>query len=454
MNIKGFLEKICVMSVLGLIAVVFLGEIIQTELLTIIQIILLILLLTSGIILARGIALYFSLAALMIGHILFFSYKMDQSIWLEGITKNLPLGILLVTVPLLSIPLKQGGYLETINYYVFKYLDRTCSLFGVLSGFIFIFSSITNLGGIRVTKDLLEEAQFPPKFLAKVFTTGFGACVAWSPYYGSVNLVLYYTGVSFGSYFIYGIILGLLFLGLGNLLFYKDLECQREVRLSGQNLNINAEDNGKIKELAIALAGLLSLVIVGEKLLDLSNMMLLVSLIALFYAAVWSLLINRFKGFLLELKGYHKVILQFKNEVVFFLSVGFFGIVMAKTPFQYLLQDILGRVSNLSTFFLVEFIIIITVLLSSIGFHQVITITTLAFTINPALIGLNDLTFSLTLMAAWTVCIIMSPFVPYNILLGGLIKENSFTVGLKWNRTFGIIGILLSGAYIVLINSL
>ena len=60
LNIKGFLEKICVMSVLGLIAVVFLGEIIQTELLTIIQIILLILLLTSGIILARGIALYFS----------------------------------------------------------------------------------------------------------------------------------------------------------------------------------------------------------------------------------------------------------------------------------------------------------------------------------------------------------------------------------------------------------
>jgi len=381
-----------------------------------------------------------------------YKYNMRFETWLDGITKNLPLAILLVMVPVLSIPLKLGRYLQAFNYYVSKYLNRTCSLFFVLSSFVFTMGAITNLGGIRVANDLVEEVEFPSEFLAKVYTVGFTPLATWTPYFGAVNLIIYYTGVSYDRYVFFGLLLGICILLLGNLIFYKDLECQNEVRATIKAVEKITNDSAKVKKLALVLIGLFIVVIIGEKTVHLSSMMLLVSLIAVIYAVFWSVYINKFKEFLQQIKSYDENILRVKNEVVFFLSVGFFGVVLANTPVRYVIENFLQGISTFSTFFLVEFIIVITALLSSVGFHQVVTVTALGLSIEPSIIGLNDITFALTLLSAWTVSMIFSPFVPYNILVGGLLKENTFTLGFKWNRTFGIVVTIFSGLYIALVN--
>lgn len=453
MNTKIF-ERISLYSILALVVIVFLREVVSSPFLIYLETCVLVAFLIAGIILAKGSALYFSVFSLGVGHILFFKYQMGFDIWLTGITKNLPLGILLVLVPFLSIPLKVGGYLNSLSAYIVKNINRTSVLFTVLSSFIFIFGSFTNLGGIRVSHDLIDELKLPPKFLAKSFTTGFSACVPWSPYFGSVNLIIYYTGVTFSQYVLYGLGLGLMVLIMGNLLFYRDRQTQKEVAANINVVESSPGDIKQVKKLLLILLGLIFIIIIGEKLIPLSNMMLLVSLVAVFYSGIWSLGLGKFKEFLEHLRGYPKNILQFKNEVLFFISVGFFGVILANTPLQYFLQAFLKNIAGYSTFFLIEFIIIVTVLLSSVGFHQVVTITALSLTITPAAIGLSSPAFSLTLLAAWTVCIIMSPFVPYNILLGGLLRENTVVVGLKWNRTLGLLTTLVAGVYILLVNML
>ena len=184
-------------------------------------------------------------------------------------------------------------------------------------------SSIANLGALRLVHELFKGANLPSQFLGRVYAVGFSSCVSWSPYFASVNLVLYYTGVSFNEYFFLGFVYGLLFLLIGNLLFWGDKRCQAEVRAVTGEFQEPDGANKKVVFLVLNLVGLFIAVVAGEKIFNFSSMMLVVGLLALVYAIFWSLSINKFREFLNDVKNYDRNILQVKNEIVFFISVGF-----------------------------------------------------------------------------------------------------------------------------------
>jgi len=452
--LSKYLERFYIGSVILLLGVIYFREFTGWEVLENIETVVLLMVLIPGVILAKGIPFYMSVVSLTLGHILIVKYNMAYSIWLEGITKNLPLAIVFLMVPILSIPLKAGRYLEVVNFYVGRYTAKTCSLFFTLSSSVFGLSSIANLGSLRVLHNLVEDVKLPARFLARAYSVGFSSCMTWSPYFASVNLVLYYTGVPFNEYFLVGFIYGLLLLVTGNLLFYQDRACQNEVKAAGREVIEPESSKGKLKSLILNIIGLFVAVVIGEKVLPFSNMMFLVSILALVYAVIWSLAINKFKEFSFQLRRYHRNILQVKNELVFFLSIGFLGVVLANTPLQGIIEVFFRGISGYSTFIVVELIIIMTALLSAIGIHHVITITALGLSLTGQALGLTDLGYALTLISAYTVSMIVSPFAPFNIITGGLINENSFVVSLKWNRTFAIVTVLVSGVFITLFNYL
>jgi hypothetical protein len=449
-----YLEKFFLLSVFLLLGVVFFKEFFDFQVLENIESIILILVLLPGVILAKGIPFYMSAFSLLIGHFLVFQYDMSYAVWLEGITKNLPLATIFLMVPILSIPLKEGGYLKTVNYLIIKNINKTGGLFFSLSSLLFGLASIANLGAVRVVHDLVKDVKLPSKFLAKAYATGFASCVTWSPYFASVNLVLYYTGVSFDKYILAGFIYGLLMLAIGNILFICDKESKNELVNSTQEIAEPEDSKRKLQQLTLNLIGLFCAVVIGEKVLDFSNMMVFVSLLALVYAVIWSITINKFKEFLSQIRKYDQNILQVKNEVVFFLSVGFLGVVLANTPLQKVIEVVFGNISGYSTFVVVELIIFVTALLSSMGIHHVITITALGLSLKGQVLGLTDLSFTLTLIAAYTISMIASPFAPFNVIAGGLFKQSSFVVSLKWNRTFALALIPVSGIFIILLNYL
>lgn len=448
------LERICNLGIVGLVLTIFLREFIHSNVLLSLETILLLAVVVICVILAKGIPFYMSIITLTLGHLLVFKYQMGYGIWYEGITKNLPLGVVFVVVPILSIPLRLGGYLTTVHDFVAKYIAKTCSLFFALSGSAFALSSITNLGFIRILHTLVEKVNFPPKFLAKAYSVGFASVIVWSPYFASVNLVLYYTHVKFSSYFLYGFFLGFLLLILGNFLFYRDKNCQLEVKeriTAGSSQQVN---NKKMLQLLANLLGLFILVIIGEKILKFSSMMLIVSFIAFVYSFLWALFIREGKSFLLSLGNYYRGILGVKNELVFFISVGFFGVVLANTPLQGVIEKVFQGLAGYSTFFVAEVIIIVTSMLSILGIHHVITVTTLGLSLQASVLGLSDIGYALTLVSAYTVSMILSPFAPFNIITGGLTKENSFVVSLRWNLLFGLVAIVVAGGYVTLINTI
>ncbi|MFZ5944328.1 MAG: hypothetical protein ACOYVD_09475 [Bacillota bacterium] len=449
-----YLEQLCRISIAGLVLTIFLKEFTNIKILGSLEVFLLVVVISTCLVLAKGIPFYMSLTTLTLGHILLFKYQMGYQIWLEGITKNLPLAIIFVMVPILSIPLRLGGYLQAVSGFVGNFINKTGILFSALSSAVYGLSSITNLGAIRIVHTLLEDVKFPPRFLGRAYCVGFASVITWSPYFASVNLVLYYTGVDFSRFFIFGFMLGILYILLGNLIFFTDKTLQLEVQESIKKVPFSKYHNRKILQLFFNLIALFAVVVIGEKFFNFSSMMFLVSFLAVVYAAVWSLFLKEFRLFARQLKGYYQGMIEVKNELVFFISVGFFGVVLANTPLQKIIENIFRGVSDYSTFILVEFILIVIALLSIVGIHHIITITTLGLTIKASMLGMTDISYSLTLIAAYGLSMVLSPFAPFNIITGGLTKEPSFIVSLKWNLTFGAVAILFSGIYITFVNSM
>ena len=115
---------------------------------------------------------------------------------------------------------------------------------------------------------------------------------------------------------------------------------------------------------------------------------------------------------------------------------------MANTPLQEIIELFFKGISGSSTFILVELIIFITSFLSVLGIHHLITVTAIGLSISGSVLGLTDITYTLTLIGAYTIAMIISPFAPFNIIAGGLLKESPFVVSLRWNRTFAFLRLL------------
>ena len=125
---------------------------------------------------------------------------------------------------------------------------------------------------------------------------------------------------------------------------------------------------------------------------------------------------------------------------------------MANTPIKGLIFGLFENISGLSVFILIEFIIILTAVLSSVGIHQVITVTTLGLSLDPSLLGFHSIAFALTLIGGWIGSMLFSPLAPYNIMLSGLLFENTFKITAKYSFVFGLGLLLVSGVYISLVN--
>lgn len=152
----------------------------------------------------------------------------------DGISMNLPLLTLVILVPLLSLPLKLGGYFSAIHLFLQGLRHHPRSLFSGITSVLFILGPILNLGSVRMVDELLKDLKLPPPLLAKSYLVGFSTTMLWSPYYAAVGLVLYYLQIPVTGYMAYGIGLALLFLLIGNILF--------AISQSRHPLNMESED--------------------------------------------------------------------------------------------------------------------------------------------------------------------------------------------------------------------
>ena len=91
--------------------------------------------------------------------------EFDKGTGLAGISKGilmiLPLICLVTLAPLLSLPLRLGGYFEAISFLLRNLLHQPKKLYAGITSTLFLLSPILSLGSVRIINEFLEDLELP-----------------------------------------------------------------------------------------------------------------------------------------------------------------------------------------------------------------------------------------------------------------------------------------------------
>lgn len=393
------------------------------------------------------------------GNVLFSFSDGSFLYWEEALLSNVGLVALFISVPLLSYPLKHGGYIKYMDDFIGCYLKKDMKIVAFVMGITCIISSFLNMGSVRVSYDLFSKRfANANKIFAKSLIQGFSLAAFWSPYFAGVAIALHLVGVRFNSFVIYGltmVVIAYTASVLSNFLYIKF-----EKRKGSYELIASTVEKTEVKEpaiqhrkgieLFIVFSGLFLALFILEKWLD-YNVLLLITIVAFTYPFIWSALIGKIKELFYSMSDYAvKVVPNVHNESIMILSATFFSQMVSLTTFPNLLSRLFLNISQFSVIFTV-FIIISTCVIIAFFSHQILPVSIFATTLSPEVIGLKPELLVLALVISWGIIPLLSPVSGANLMAGRLFRTKTFEIGL-WNLKYAILIIVLASIAISIMN--
>lgn len=369
----------------------------------------------------------------------------------EGITQNLPLLAILILAPLLSIPLRREGIIDTIVSGLSNNKNDERKTFYSMSSFMMLLAPILNMGAIRIVHDFVKDVEIKPKMLSRSYYLGFTPAVLWSPFFASVGIVIYLLDVKYMSYILVGVTFSLMQAVVGLFLLRPKATTHTLLQEPGQ---LKPDENGlkNIFYLIVFVLGLILLLISMESLLH-KPMLLLVSFICVLVPFVWVVLRNKWSVVREEYLHYKdRLLIGSRMEISLFLSAGIFGNAIANTPFINVLKSAIEWSVNESLAVLFLFILLFVTGVAMIGVHQIISIPLILLTLIESGIPFNPLPIAFMCIFSWMLSAAISPLNAMNIIISQNVKKDGFTVAFKWNGLYFLVITLMAFGYIYIID--
>ncbi|MGM0853431.1 MAG: TRAP transporter large permease subunit [Bacillota bacterium] len=351
----------------------------------------------------------------------------------QGILMILPLLCLVTLAPLLSIPLKLGGYFESIDSLLRNLLHHPRQLFAGITTSLFILSPILSLGSVRILSEFLSDLKLPTAMSAKSYLIGFSTAIMWSPYFASVSLVLYYLDMEVGKYIVYGIGLSFLSLIIGNGLFALWERQNPLERNPTPEVPLEKESRKQLILLGMFVTLLLSSSLTIEYLTKWS-MIIIVCMISILLPIAWGLITNGWHRLIPLLKNYRdQSVPMMNNEIMLFTSAGLFAHAVQGTTFANIVSDFLTGVAKDSILLFAVAVIVIVVVVTYLGLHQIAVIAALAMQLKAEELGISNLSLAMLLLLSWSISSASSPFSGLNLMVSKIVGISGFETGIRAN---------------------
>lgn len=395
-----------------------------------------ILVLFSSLFYSKGLAKIFGIIMVVLGTFILFFQKAPLDVWFDAITNNVALVCLISIVPILSIPIHLGQYDVKLAQFASRYNKKPQRLFTFLSCAFMILGPITNLGAIHILQSMLKRLNLPNSFLARSYVRGFTSINTWAPYFMSVFLVVYSLKIPMSTFLPYGLLLSILQIIIANVLFsLREVKTIQFERME----SVEVEKPFKLIELLFVIIGLTAVIFFFEQRVSM-NISALIILSVVVFSFLWSLYLKQPVAMLKETNEFRKSILpSSSNEIGLILTAGFFSIALSMTVLSGYINAVWNSVAQVSVLLLIFATIALVALLSIIGVHQIVTISSIIASVSYVDVGMSDITMAMTMLAAWAASTTLSPITPLNIVVSNLLKENVFKIIFKWNFWYSIV---------------
>ncbi|WP_143484607.1 hypothetical protein [Halalkalibacillus sediminis] len=384
------------------------------------------------------------------GSLIHFYYGNSGVELLEGITQNLALLSIILLAPLISIPLKQEGVIQSVVSKLVQVQHEPKKMFYGISSFVFLMSPILNMGSLRIVHSFIGDIKVNRKLLSNAYYQGFTPAVLWSPFFASVGMVLYLTEISYLSYLPIGLVFVVIQIILAVLL----------LNYSGEKLSTEAEISSvKFRDfyntkLVLYVIGLIML-LVSLELMTNYSMLLLVSIMCVSVPIVYNLIVNKWGVFYKEFQLYKKHVSSFSSlEISLFLSAGLFGNALLHTPITDILKTAIIWSTSKSVFLLFFLIIVLVTLVAMMGIHQIVIIPIILTLLISPDVGVNLYSAAFMCIFTWMFSAALSPLNALNIIISQCVRNNGLTVAYRWNGLFFAGVFVMAFVFVYLIDIL
>ena len=391
---------------------------------------------------AKTLNRYIAAVLFALGGILLMQNNASAGEWVTAVIANSGLVMLFIVLPLLSFPLAYDDYDVALRNLSRRYIYnelRVGGIYGLLTMFL---GSFLNMGVIPIVFDLFHKSPQLPgteKTLFLSIVRGMSAAIYWAPNYIAMAIVLSYLDIKWIDVLPMGIVFSLVML----LLHWLTIRLKFHPEGAAVTGSLAEQATGEIPldktvKLTLSFLGLIVLTALANILTDLP-ILVIIPILALTYPIVLAAILGKIGVYRSELRSYLSGLGDVNDQVIIFAAAGFFGKVLeisgAGQKIPVLLRfDIMP---NPSLAILV--IILLAVLFALFGVHGIVTITALAASVSPADLGISLQAYAFTLLAAYSMAVLVSPFSGTNLVLAGLSKKTSWELGIGGNWLFCMI---------------
>lgn len=366
----------------------------------------------------------------------------------QGITQNMSLVSIIIFAPLLSIPLKREGIMDTVIFFLKKLSLNPRKAYAGITLFMLALGPILNMGSIRIVHSFIEKISFSPKMISRAYFAGFSPAFVWSPFFACVGINLFYLDLDYLSYAFIGISFAFIQVFIGLLLFRPKFHTVEHVE--ERIVESSKYKRTHIYILVAFVVGLITVLIILEQFVQ-KSMLLLVSIVSIAVPCLWVITRKKWGIVKEEATLFAANLLKQKTEICIFLCAGLFGHALSATPVKDCLTMLMQWSATQSIGVLFIFIFVIITFFAYLGVHQIIVIPLLISSIDFSLFHVSKEIVAFMGIFSWMLSSNISPLNATNIIISSCVKANGLKVAYKWNGWYFLTVFVAAFLYIYLL---
>ena len=381
----------------------------------------------------------------------------DAAQWQRAVLQNGTLIMMLVCVPMISMPLHYRDYQRELKTLVQIKMRNVMSFLTLVSAFTHILAVVMNIGAIIISYTLMRpiaSAYNADHQTLKTVSRGYFSSGFWSPAWGSVIIYAIHTDVHWVRVIPVGIAFGVLFNAISL------LGINSEVKRSPEHFQAAAsEPDTKVDKPAIYTMALIMVFMIGSIIVINAatgwSLMLVVTFVSLTFPLLAALVQRLCSAYRSQLRQYYDIsLVKAREQVALFTLVGFLAFALNASGVVAVLVELLPDWLHNTPVAMVAAIILTIALPTLVGVHPTATGTALAVTLQPAVLGLASYTFALALLTGWVIGTLIAPFGVVAMLLSNINGRSIYANSLLLNWKFALVCVIVFSPLISLIGPL
>ena len=375
--------------------------------------------------------------------------------WLRAVLQNGNLAMMLICVPMVSMPFYYEDYQVELKKLVQARMRNVMSFLGLTTVCSNILGGLISVGAMPIIYPLFKPfAQMynAEKFFQKSISRGYFSSGFWSPAWATVIVYSVYPDVKWVKVIPVAIVFVALYNAMSLLGIYF------ETRRDPQRYRIAEPEPGTVydKKKLRMMVLMAAVMIVSIILINTAtgwDLMLVVSLVSAAFPLAAALAQRHGSTYRRLSKNYFDVSLpKVKEQLAVFILAGFLGRALEVSGAGHAMVGFIPEWLRYSPAAMVAAITVIMSLAALLGVHPTTTGTALVAVAQPAAMGLVNYTFCLSLILGWIVAMMVAPFSAIALILSGINGQNSFANSVVLNWKFALVCTVIFSLLISLIG--